>query len=161
MSMTTSTLFRFAIAPLLLAGFLADSAGAAQAGDEDQVRQVLARYVGLYQKTTLAEWRTLFLPGFVAAFTNDDGSVTTRTLAEFYDRQAKYFATGRDIREELQNIRVTIDGQLASAHADFVLFDNGTESRGKLMLTFIRDREAWKIHSLAFTYRLDPPATPK
>ena len=126
---------------------------------EAEVRQVLSDYIRLYQRDTLLEWRRMFLPGFVAAFTNDDGSVTTRTFEQFYERQQKYFATGRTIREELRNVRLTVDGRLASAHADFVLFDNESQSAGKLVLTFVRERDQYMIHSLAFTYHLDQPKT--
>ncbi len=145
---------------VLAAPSLMGQAGAPAGSDPDaDLQRVLADYIRLYQKDTLTEWRGLFLPGFVAAFTNDDGSVTTRTLEEFYERQRKYFATGRSIREELRNVRTSIDGRLASAHADFVLFDNGSESAGRLVLTFIRDRGRFRIHSLAFTYHLDQPGT--
>ena len=145
--------------PIVVISAIAGAGGRQATNPEDEVRQVLSSYIALYQKDTLAAWRRLFLPGFVAAFTNDDGSVTTRTLDEFYERQEKYFATGHAIREELRNIRLTVDGRLASVHADFVLVDNGSERPGRLVLTFVRDRDTYKIHSLAFTYHLDRPAS--
>ena len=157
--MTTKTsLWSGATLVLLLAIPSIARAADRQATDpEREVRQVLSSYIALYQKDTLAAWRRLFLPAFVAAFTNDDGSVTTRTLDEFYERQEKYFATGHTIREELRHVRLTVDGRLASVHADFVLVDNGSERLGKLVLTFVRERDTYKIHSLAFTYHLDRP----
>ena len=44
--------------------------------DTAPVQRVLDDYIGLYQKERLAEWKALFLPGFTATYTNDDGSVT-------------------------------------------------------------------------------------
>ena len=43
-------------------------------------------------------------------------------------------------------------GPLATVTADFVVTDSGQKNRGKLMLLVIRDRAAWKIHSLTFAY---------
>ena len=146
---------RVALVLIVAISAIAGAAGGQATDPENEVRQVLSSYIALYEKDSPAAWRRLFLPGFVAAFTNDDGSVTTRTLDEFYERQEKYFATGHAIREELRNIRLTVDGRLASVHADFVLVDNGSERPGKLVLTFVRERDTYKIHSLAFTYHLD------
>jgi hypothetical protein len=117
--------------------------------------RVLDDYIRLYARDTLAEWRGLFLPTFVAASTNDDGTVTTRTLDEFYERQRAFFATGRAIRETLENVRVDRDGRLATMRADFVLHDDAARRRGKLMMLLIEVRGDFKIQSLTFTYHLD------
>ena len=147
------------LAACLLTAQGAAAQPAASIDAEREVRRVLGDYIGLYRADALPRWKALFVPGFVAAFTNDDGSVTTRTLDEFYDRQAKYFATGRRIREELEHVRVDLDGPLASIGADFVLHDNDTESRGKLKLLFIRDRGIFKIQSLIFSYHAEPASS--
>jgi hypothetical protein len=125
------------------------------AGRDAGLKKVLDDYIRLYARETLAEWRGLFLPTFVAGSTNDDGTVTTRTLEEFYERQRGFFATGRAIRETLENVRVERDGRLATMRADFVLHDNEERRRGKLMMLLIETRGEFKISSLTFTYHLD------
>ena len=123
----------------------------ADAGDA-ALRRVVADYVGLYQKDTLPRWRELFLPSFAVASTNPDGTTRLRSLDEFYTAQERYLATGRDIRETLENLRIERRGRLASAWADFVLTDAGEVSRGRLVLLLIEDRGSWRIHSLMFSY---------
>jgi hypothetical protein len=122
-----------------------------QATDEDLSR-VVADYVGLYRRDTLARWRELFLPSFTVASTNADGSVNLRTLEEFYQAQQRYLESGRPIEEKLENLRVHRQGRLASVWADFVLADSGEERRGKLVLLLIQDRGGFRIHSLMFSY---------
>lgn len=125
------------------------------AGRDARLKQVLDDYIRLYARDTLADWRGLFLPTFVAGSTNDDGTVTTRALEEFYERQRGFFATGRAIRETLENVRVDRDGRLATMRADFVLHDNDSRRRGKLMMLLVEARGEFKIQSLTFTYHLD------
>ena len=120
---------------------------------EAALRRVVADYVGLYRRDSLAQWRELFLPGFTAAHRNEDGTVRQRTLDEFYAAQKRYFETGKAIREELENVRVAQEGALASVWADFILTEEGEESRGRLVLLLIEDRGAFKIQSLMFQYR--------
>jgi hypothetical protein len=122
---------------------------------EANLNRVLDDYIRLYARDTLAEWRGLFLPTFVAASTNDDGTVTTRTLDEFYERQRGFFATGRAIRETLENVRIDRDGRLAAMRADFVLHDDAARRSGKLMMLLIETRGEFRIQSLTFTYHLD------
>jgi hypothetical protein len=122
-----------------------------QATDEDLSR-VVADYVGLYRRDTLARWRELFLPSFTVASTNADGSVNLRTLEEFYQAQQRYLESGRPIEEKLENLRVHRQGRLASVWADFVLTDSGEERRGRLVLLLIEDRGGFRIHSLMFSY---------
>jgi N-acetylated-alpha-linked acidic dipeptidase len=127
-------------------------------GDPDAgLRRVLDDYIRLYARDTLPQWRELFLPGFVASSTNDDGSVTTRTLDEFYQRQQNYFATGRPIRETLDHVRAERAGRLATMRAEFVLHDGDTERRGRLMMLLIDERGDFKIASLTFTYHVKEP----
>jgi hypothetical protein len=128
-----------------------DSAG----GRDAKLARVLDDYIRLYARETLPEWRALFLHTFIAASTNDDGTVTTRTLDEFYERQRGFFATGHTIRETLENVRVEREGRLATMRADFILHDNDRQRRGKLMMLLIETKSDFKIQSLTFTYHLD------
>jgi hypothetical protein len=139
---------------MLLALALAVPAADAKAPDasEAALRRVVADYVGLYRYETLPQWKTLFLAGFSVASTNADGSVRQRNLEEFYAAQAGYLASGRAIREELENVVVERKGRLASVWADFVLTDAGEVSRGRLCLLLIEEKGAWKIQSLVFGY---------
>jgi len=116
------------------------------------LRQVVADYVGLYRKDTLPKWRELFLPWFSAASTNPDGTTRLRGLDEFYTAQVRYLATGREIRETLENVRIERQGRLASVWADFVLADAGDTSRGRLVLLMVAEQGRWRIHSLMFSY---------
>lgn len=116
------------------------------------LRRVVADYVGLYTHQTLDRWRGLFLPTFTATHTNPDGTVKVRTLDEFFSSQQRYLASGKSIREELENLRIERQGKLASVWADFVLTEEGEKSRGKLVLLLVADRGAWKIQSLMFAY---------
>jgi SnoaL-like domain len=119
---------------------------------EDDLEKVVADYVELYRHETIAQWKELFLPSFTVAFTREDGTVRSRTLDEFFDAQAKYLASGRAIREVLENVRIAREGRLASVWADFVLTDEGEQRRGKLVLLLIRGPSGFKIHSLMFSY---------
>jgi hypothetical protein len=96
---------------------LAAGCVAAAPAPDDPIDRVLHDYIALYTKDTLDAWRGLFHPGFVAAFTNDDGSTTARTLDEFLARQRNYFATGRPISEELDDVKVERQGALAVVRA--------------------------------------------
>lgn len=120
-----------------------------------EIDALLRDYIALYTRDTLDTWRRLFHPGFVAAFTNDDGTTTSKTLEEFIARQRNYFASGRPIREEIRQIHVERQGRLATVQAAFTLHDGPTEKNGRLMMLLIRDRDRFLIQSLVFTYRLD------
>jgi hypothetical protein len=117
------------------------------------VQRVLDDYIGLYRKDTLERWKTLFLPGFVASYTNDDGSVTSRSLDEFYQRQLTAFAAG-EVSETLHNVRIQRVGHLAHVIADFKFTSRGTTRPGQLMLLMIEDKAGFKIAALTFTYHL-------
>jgi hypothetical protein len=116
------------------------------------LRKVVADYVGLYRSDALPEWRKLFLPSFSVASTNADGSLRLRSLDEFYSAQEGYLASGRAIREVLENVSVERRGRLASVWADFVLTDEGETSRGKLCLLLVAEKAGWRIQSLVFAY---------
>jgi SnoaL-like protein len=129
--------------------------GAAAAGTDPEVGALLRDYIGLYGRDTLDAWRGLFHPAFVAAYTNDDGTTTSRNLDEFVARQKNYFATGRTIREDLADVQVDRQGRLASVRAAFTLHDGPTEKKGRLMMLLIHDKDRFVIQSLVFTYHLD------
>lgn len=129
-------------------------AGAQSARDDAAaVHRVLDDYIGLYRKETLERWKALFLPGFVASYTNDDGSVTSRNLDEFYQRQVSAFAVGT-VSETLHNVRVQRVRNLAHVFADFRFTGRGATRPGQLMLLMIKDRGEFKIAALTFTYHL-------
>ncbi len=116
------------------------------------VDQVVADYIGLYAATTLDRWRTLFHPGAVVAFPGDDGSITTRRLDEFVERQRNYFATGRKISERLENVRVDMGRRIARVSADFIFMDEGEERPGKLGLHLAEGQDGWQIVAVLFAY---------
>ena len=99
----------------------------------------------------LAGVHTIELAIVTATYTNDDGSVTTRSLDEFYERQRSGFAAGA-MSETLHSVKIQQSDPLASAHADFEFTSRGSMRRGKLMLLMIEDRGQLKIASLVFTY---------
>lgn len=123
----------------------ADSARAA-------VDRLVSDYIGLYAGPTLDRWQTLFHPDVVVAFPGDDGSITTRGLAEFVERQRNYFATGRRISERLENVRVDMGRRIARVSADFIFVDEGEERAGKLGLHLAEGQEGWKIVAVLFAY---------
>jgi hypothetical protein len=131
---------------------LALSAAGPAPDPDAALRKVVADYVGLYRKDALPEWRRLFLPSFSVASTNADGSLRLRSLDEFYAAQQTYLASGRAIREVLENVRIERQGRLASVWADFVLSDEGETSRGKLCLLLVSEAGAWRIQALVFAY---------
>jgi hypothetical protein len=128
----------------------------AVAGDP-AVQRLLDEYIGLYRKDTLERWKTLFLPGFTASYTNEDGTVTTRTLDDFYERQRNGFAVA-DISETLHNVRIQRVGRLAHVFADFRFTSRGSTRPGQLMLLMIDAKGQLKIAALVFTYHLSGAA---
>ena len=118
-----------------------------------EVAALLTDYIGLYARDTLERWRDLFLPGFIATSTNDDGSTTTRSLDEFYERQRGLFATGKAVSEVLANTEVWRMGPLASVRADFVWTDTEVTRLGRLMMLLIVEHGRLKIQALTFSYR--------
>ncbi len=113
---------------------------------------LVADYIGLYAGPTLDRWQTLFHPAVVVAFPADDGSIMTRGLAEFVERQRNYFATGRKISERLENVRVDMGRRIARVSADFIFIDEGEERTGKLGLHLAQGQDGWKIVAVLFAY---------
>jgi hypothetical protein len=116
------------------------------------VSDLLERFIGLYARDTLPRWRALFLPGFTAAATATDGSVTTWTLDEFYERQRRLFASGKPIREVLRNTETWQQGDLACVRSDFVWTDGEVTRPGRLVMLLVAERGEPRILSLAFSY---------
>jgi hypothetical protein len=124
------------------------STNAAQAA----VERVLTDYIGLYSAPTIDRWRTLFHPGVVVASPDEDGSIRMRTLDEFFTRQKNYFATGRQISERLDNVRIDMGQRIARVSADFIFMDEGEERPGKLGLHLAEGKDGWKIVAVLFAY---------
>jgi hypothetical protein len=129
-------------------------AGAEQRGTDDTaVRRVVDDYIGLYRADTLDRWKALFLPGFTATVVSADGTVTTRTLDEFFESQRGAFARG-PVSETLENVRIARAGYLAHVFADFYFTSGGTTRHGQLILVMVEEKGQFRIASLAFTYHL-------
>ena len=138
---------------LIVAALAVGAAGNADADSgRDAVDRLVADYVGLYAGPTLERWRTLFHPAVVVAFPADDGTITTRGLDEFVERQRAYFASGRKIGERLENVRVDMGRRIARVSADFVFVDEGEERSGKLGLHLAEGQGGWKIVAVLFAY---------
>ena len=114
--------------------------------------EVVADFLGLYTRDALPRWRELFLPAFVAAATNPDGSVTMWTLAEFYERQRALFATGKPVSETMMNTRTERTGDIACVRSDYIWTDGEVKRPGRLMMILVAERGRFRIQSLAFSY---------
>ena len=113
---------------------------------------VLEAFLGLYTKDKLAQWKELFLPGFVAAATNADGTVTSYNLDEFYERQRALFASGKPVSETMTNTEKSRNGRLASVRSDYVWTDGTAKKPGRLMMLLVEERGRFRIQALAFSY---------
>lgn len=141
----------------ILAGWgdvLARNGGQNNSTDAAAVQRVLDDYIGLYRRDRLEAWKTLFVSGFTATYTNDDGGVTTRSLEEFYERQRAAFERGA-VSETLENVRIYRKGRLAQVFADFKFTSGNTTRPGQLMLQMIAVKGEFKISALTFTYHLE------
>ena len=117
------------------------------------VDELLEDFIGLYARATLPRWRDLFLPSFTAAAANEDGSVTTWTLDQFYERQRQLFASGKPVSEVLHDTETHRTGDLACVRSDYVWTDGEAKRPGRLMMLIVADRGELKIQSLTFSYR--------
>jgi hypothetical protein len=142
--------------PRMLISFAMLALAAMHAAEAEPARaavdRVVADYIGLYAGPTLHRWQTLFHPAVIVAFPADDGSITTRTLDEFVERQRNYFATGRKISERLENVRVDMGRRIARVNADFIFIDEGEERAGKLGLHLAEGQDGWRIVAVLFAY---------
>ncbi len=140
------------VAVLTMAALPAGFAQVAPASaDLAPVRRVVDDYIGLYTKERLPEWKALFLPSFTATYTNADGTVSVRSLEEFYDSQRAGFAKG-PMSETLHDLRITREGRLAHAFAGFDFTSGGSTRRGQLMLLLIESKGEFRIAALTFSY---------
>jgi hypothetical protein len=136
----------------VLVVLLSASVGMAQpAQDLAPVQRVVDDYIGLYTKERLPEWKALFLPSFTATYTNADGTVSVRTLEEFYASQRAGFAKGH-MSETLHDVRLTRAGKLAHAAAGFDFTSGGNTRRGRLMLLLVESEGRFRIAALMFSY---------
>ena len=116
------------------------------------VERLVADYIGLYAGPTIGRWRMLFHPAVLVAYPDDDGSIRTRTLDEFFTHQQNYFATGRRISERLENVRIDMGRRMARVSADFIFMDEGEQRPGKLGLHLAEGKDGWKIMAVLFAY---------
>jgi hypothetical protein len=143
------------IAAALLAGACLGGAGAlpAQTVPPDSgLQRLIHDYIALYRADSLDRWRMLFLPGFTVGFTNPDSSITERSLEQFVERQRQGFARSPDMHEVLEHVAIQQRGSLASVWAEFVFTADQQSRRGRLVMLCLRDRGAWRIQSLLFSY---------
>ena len=138
---------------LLWAWLLCAAAVASPMENADRrLERLVADYTGLYARDTLAQWKTLFLPGFSSMSSNADGSVSARELEDFYAAQADGFAGSASMGERLENVRIERHGVLASVWADFVFWADGPPARGRLVLLAVDQPGGWRFYSLMFSY---------
>ncbi len=122
------------------------------AGSRESLDKILKDYIGLYQKDTLDQWKTLFHPSFTVFFPGDEGEVNVRNLEEFYERQKNYFAKRKSISERLENVQILEGNRIARVTADFIFIDEGVENPGKLGLHLVEGKDGWKIVAVLFSY---------
>jgi SnoaL-like domain len=116
------------------------------------MEKLLKDYIGLYQKETLPQWKSLFHPAAMIMFPADDGTITVRNVEEFYERQRNFFAQQKAVSERLENVQIHEGRRISRVIADFVFISDGTEEHGKLGLHFVESNEGWKITALVFSY---------
>jgi hypothetical protein len=122
------------------------------AGSRESLDQVLKDYIGLYQKETLDQWKTLFHPSVHVFFPAEDGAINVRNLEEFFERQKNYFAKRKSISERLENVQILEGKRIARVTADFIFIDEGVENPGKLGLHLVEGKDGWKIVAVLFSY---------
>jgi hypothetical protein len=89
---------------------------------------------------------------FTVASTGDSGRTSVRTLEQFFAAQERGFARSREMGERLENVRIHRQGRLGTVLADFVFWQDGETTRGRLTLQAIAGSDGWRLHSLMFTY---------
>lgn len=140
------------VAAVVAAGALAGAESKAPSPSRAALERTMADYTGLYAKTTLERWKTLFHDSLVVVYPTEDGGIRAGNLQEFYKAQKDYFETGRKGSERLENVRFEEGWRIARVSADFVFVDEGQESRGKLGLHLIETGSGWKITAIIFSY---------
>jgi hypothetical protein len=136
----------------LIAGEIATAPGPAPDAARAALERVLADYTGLYAGPTLERWKTLFHPSLTVASSDKDGTILVRTLDQFYGAQKARFASGRNIGERLENVRIEMGRRIGSVTADFIFLDEGEERPGKLGLHLTEGQDGWRIVAIVFAY---------
>ena len=136
----------------ILFAFITLVTSTAFAGSRESLDQVLKDYIGLYQKDTLDQWKTLFHPSVTVFFPDKDGAINVRNLQEFFERQKNYFAKRKSISERLENVQILEGRRIARVTADFIFIDEGVENPGKLGLHLVEGKDGWKIVAVLFSY---------
>lgn len=117
------------------------------------LEQTVSDYVALYNREQLEEWKQLFHPDLVVAFPDDEnGSIVTRDLEKFYAAQKRFFDSGVQGGERLENVQIHSGRRIGRVTADFVFWEGTKESRGKLGLHMVESAAGWKIVSVVFSY---------
>lgn len=117
------------------------------------LEQTVSDYVGLYNREHLAEWKHLFHPDVVVAFPDDEkGSIVTRDLEKFYAAQKRFFDSGAEGGERLENVQIHSGRRIARVTADFIFWEGKKASRGKLGLHLVESSAGWKIVAVVFSY---------
>ena len=125
---------------------------AAPSEERAEIEKLVADYVGLYTMPTLDAWKTLFHPALTVSSPGPDGPIRVRDLEAFFTAQKNSFATGKKIRERLENVRIEEGRRIARVTAEFILVEEGRENRGKLGLHAAKGKEGWKIVAIIFSY---------
>jgi hypothetical protein len=113
---------------------------------------VVEAFLDLYTKDKLPQWKRLFLPSFVATATNADGTVTSYSLEQFYERQRSLFADGKPVSETMMNTQKSRTGRLASVRSDYLWTDGTAKHPGRLVMQLVEENGAFRIQALAFSY---------
>jgi SnoaL-like domain len=114
--------------------------------------QLVTDYTRLYTRDSLPAWRALFSPTFTAANTTADGGTNARGFADFFASQERAFASGTNVGERLEHVRIERRGRIASVWAEFVYWNDDAGRRGRLVLTAINGKDGWRYQSLMFSY---------
>jgi hypothetical protein len=138
----------------VIAGAMLMLAAAASAQTKARtLEQTVADYVGLYNRSHLEEWKTLFHPDVFVAFPDDEsGTIVTRDLEKFYGAQKRFFDSGAEGGERLENVQFHAGRRIARVTADFIFWEGKKESRGKLGLHLVESAGEWKIVAVVFSY---------
>ena len=122
------------------------------AASRQALQKTVKDYIDLYRRDTLEQWKALFHPSVLVVFPGEDGTVNTRNLEEFFERQKNYFAKRKSISERLENVQIFEGRRIARMVADFIFVDEGNENSGKLGLHLVEGPDGWKIVAVLFSY---------
>ncbi len=142
---------------LLLAIVLPLATAMAQHGDEAAVRDVITRLFKAMETRDTIALRNAFTPEVTMSTVVWDQSGKTRIRTEnSIDGWVKAVGTPRPetFYEEIWNVKVNIDGDLAQAWCDYAFYIDKTFSHcGADAFLLVRSPEGWKIFHIADTRR--------